>query len=199
MRQLLVMGGLLLPLAGCGFVPPAISIASVILDVGSVAVSGKTVADLGVSAVANRDCALIRVVTEGQLCREPVEYETALAALDPLPPGIDPERVDAMSVPAELGFLQEAAPGVVVGRDREPMFSLLPISAPMPPGGATALFAEAGYLADTARVARRPEAVLTGLSYMASGGHAHRGQRFDAAPLIAAAPPRKPAALVGAS
>jgi hypothetical protein len=59
----------------------------VALDIGSFAISGKTVTDHGISAVAQEDCALLRVF-DGGVCRPYEDYEddVSLAALEPLAP-----------------------------------------------------------------------------------------------------------------
>ena len=56
-------------LVGCGL-PPAVTIASYALDGISFLSSGKTVSDHALSAVAQRDCALWRVVKDELVCRE---------------------------------------------------------------------------------------------------------------------------------
>lgn len=71
-------------LSGC-VLPPAVSVATLALDVGSFAVSGKTVTDHGLSLVAQEDCALTRVL-EGEICEAYLEYEVADDVLQPLPP-----------------------------------------------------------------------------------------------------------------
>ena len=53
-------------LSGCG-IPPIISVASLALDFASYGATGKTVADHGLSAVLQKDCALLRGL-EGQVC-----------------------------------------------------------------------------------------------------------------------------------
>lgn len=56
-------------LAGCGL-PPAVTIASYALDGISFLSTGKSVGDHALSAVAQRDCALWRVVKDELVCRE---------------------------------------------------------------------------------------------------------------------------------
>ena len=73
----------LVPLSGCAL-PAAVSMASLAIEAGSYAISGKTVVDHGLSAVMARDCALTRVL-EGRICEEERHYDVALAALMPLP------------------------------------------------------------------------------------------------------------------
>ena len=86
LKNLLLLSLVTLPLAGC-FLPPVISLASLALDIGSFAATGKTVADHGISAAAQEDCALLRVF-DGGICRPYEDYEddVSLAALEPLTP-----------------------------------------------------------------------------------------------------------------
>jgi len=99
-----------LPLAGC-FLPPVISLASLALDIGSFAISGKTVTDHGISAVAQEDCALLRVF-DGGVCRPFEDYEddVSLAALEPLAPRGATSRAhrteQGAGVLAELGYIE---------------------------------------------------------------------------------------------
>jgi hypothetical protein len=85
-KNLFVLLMVTLPLAGC-FLPPVISFASLALDIGSFAVSGKSVTDHGLSAVAEEDCSLLRVF-DGGVCQPYEDYEddVSLAALEPLTP-----------------------------------------------------------------------------------------------------------------
>ncbi len=53
-------------LSGCG-IPPIISVASLVLDFASYGATGKTIADHGLSAVLQKDCALLRGL-KGQVC-----------------------------------------------------------------------------------------------------------------------------------
>jgi cell division septation protein DedD len=70
-RFLFVLAPLLL--SGCA-IPPAISIASYVLDGISYAATGKSVSDHGISAVAGRDCATFRILKGQNPCRgEPTE------------------------------------------------------------------------------------------------------------------------------
>lgn len=73
-------------LSGC-VLPPAIAIATLVLDVGSFAVSGKTATDHGISLLAQEDCALIKIL-EGKICEAyPEIQDVAVATLEPLPAG----------------------------------------------------------------------------------------------------------------
>ena len=70
-RFLFVVAPILL--SGCA-IPPAISIASYVLDGISYAATGKSVSDHGISAVAGRDCATFRLLKGQNPCRgEPTE------------------------------------------------------------------------------------------------------------------------------
>lgn len=109
-KNLFVLVLVTLPLAGC-FLPPVISLASLALDIGSFAVSGKTVTDHGISAVAQEDCALLSVF-DGGVCRPYEDYEddVSLAALEPLTP-LDASSSEATegpdkSVLSELGYIE---------------------------------------------------------------------------------------------
>jgi len=60
-------------LSGC-VIPPAVSIASYVLDGVSYAATGKSVSDHGISAAAGRDCAMFRILKGQNPCRgEPTE------------------------------------------------------------------------------------------------------------------------------
>lgn len=83
MLRLVTALGVLIPLAACG-TPTPLSIASLVLDIGSYAVTGKTTTDHAFSAVAGQDCAVVRML-EGDPCSSYDDYELALAVLEPLP------------------------------------------------------------------------------------------------------------------
>ena len=70
-----------LTLSGCAL-PPAISAASLVIDVASFFFTGKTLSDHGISALAQQDCALLRIV-QGEICSEVTSYDTAEALLTP--------------------------------------------------------------------------------------------------------------------
>lgn len=90
---------LLLLLAGCG-APAAFLWASLAIDVASVASTGKTPGEHMLSAVVQQDCAVHRLVTEGDLCA-PV----AVAAGDlvegaqetAIDPAADPYGIDLLA------------------------------------------------------------------------------------------------------
>ena len=65
-RFLLALAPILL--SGCA-IPPAVSIASYVLDGISYAATGKSVSDHGISAAAGRDCAMFRILKGQNPCR----------------------------------------------------------------------------------------------------------------------------------
>jgi hypothetical protein len=68
-------------------IPPAIVIASYVIDVGSLVATGKTATDHALSAVAQQDCAVMRIF-EGRLCIDEPDYQLADAGvLEPLSDG----------------------------------------------------------------------------------------------------------------
>ena len=91
---------LLLP--GCLALPPAVTLASFGIDIGSFALTGKTASDHVLSAVADGDCRLMGVL-EGEICREEQQFEAALEVLRPLP-----EAGLAEAAPQLTGFLSDA-------------------------------------------------------------------------------------------
>lgn len=91
---------LLLALNGCAAIPPAITLASLGVDLGSFALTGKTASDHLLSAAAGEDCRLTGVL-EGEICREEREFEVALAVLQPLPEEGEPQ---VQLVQADGGF-----------------------------------------------------------------------------------------------
>lgn len=58
---------LVLFLSGCAL-PPAVSVASFVADGVSYVITGKNTTDHAISAVVGQDCALIRVVSEKDIC-----------------------------------------------------------------------------------------------------------------------------------
>ena len=72
-------------LSGCAM-PVAVSIATLAADAGSYMISGKTVADHGLSIALDRDCVMFRVF-DGGICEDSQDYEVAVAVLAPLPDG----------------------------------------------------------------------------------------------------------------
>ncbi len=71
----LSLAALTILLSGCAL-PPAITMASLVVDVASYASTGKTVTDHGISLVVGQDCALLRGL-EGEICVEPDPARTA--------------------------------------------------------------------------------------------------------------------------
>ncbi len=74
-----------LGLAGC-VAPPIFTYASMALDGASFVTTGKSVGDHALSAVVDKDCALLRVVTErdvAAVCREYISEEERDAAVAP--------------------------------------------------------------------------------------------------------------------
>jgi cell division septation protein DedD len=65
-RYLFILAPILL--SGCG-IPPAITIASYVINGISYAATGKSVSDHGISAVAGRDCATWRVIKGENVCK----------------------------------------------------------------------------------------------------------------------------------
>jgi len=98
-KRLLALGAALTLLSGCAL-PPAIAIASYVIDVGSFVATGKTATDHGLSAVMQQDCAMMGIL-QGQICKDDPNYELAdagvLQPLEPtgpqaiLPPAMQPE------------------------------------------------------------------------------------------------------------
>jgi hypothetical protein len=77
------LSALAVVLSGCAM-PALVTIATLTLDAGSYVISGKTVADHGLSIALDRDCAMLRVF-DGGICQDEPDYEVAVAALAPLP------------------------------------------------------------------------------------------------------------------
>ena len=65
----LALAATALVLSGCAL-PPVVTVASFALDFASYGATGKTVTDHGISAVLQRDCALLRSLDEGEVCRD---------------------------------------------------------------------------------------------------------------------------------
>jgi hypothetical protein len=91
--------------------PPIVTAFTVSADVFSLAGTGKTVTDNGISMVMQQDCALLRAL-DGSVCKDyaPSEDtpEGALVALDPLTdPTLDPSASDPMAVPHSLAYLEK--------------------------------------------------------------------------------------------
>jgi len=81
MRWMTALAAVLL-LSGCSL-PTPISVATFAFDVGSYVISGKTMSDHGLSLVTQQDCQFSRI-TEGDICRVPLDLEKAGPTLEPL-------------------------------------------------------------------------------------------------------------------
>lgn len=66
MMRWIFVAAVALSLSGCA-IPPIISVASLAFDFASYGATGKTIADHGLSAVLQKDCALLRGL-DGQVC-----------------------------------------------------------------------------------------------------------------------------------
>ncbi len=107
LKRLAIVASALM-LGGCAL-PVPLQIASWAIDGLVLVATEKTVADHGVSMLAQRDCAMIRIATEGALCRDDIGV-TAVAAQE-LPPlgGDRDERVIAV---ADAGGIVTDSPAV---------------------------------------------------------------------------------------
>lgn len=83
-------------LAGCGM-PIGIQIASLFADGISVLTTEKTLTDHGISAVAEKDCALWRGVEGKDICQEPKDEAIIVAAADPTPNSASDEAKEQTS------------------------------------------------------------------------------------------------------
>ncbi len=130
-RAILVISPLIL--AGCGL-PPAVTIASYALDGISFLSSGKSVSDHALSAVAQRDCAMWRVVKNELVCREYRNGERGVLvafaeAWEKRSPGVNSDVPDAEDGATEIDWRdtrperQTAADPVLIPRT---MSHLLP-------------------------------------------------------------------------
>ncbi len=68
MRIVIALGIMALAVGGCAAVPSPVQLASWVVDGFSYMVSQKSVADHGLSAAMQKDCALWRGLTDGQIC-----------------------------------------------------------------------------------------------------------------------------------
>ncbi len=85
MRRPLTLGIAALLLAGCA-VPLPVQVASWALDGLSYLTTQKSVADHGLSIVAQQDCAVWRGLTEGRICQEYDDAATMIASAEPVEP-----------------------------------------------------------------------------------------------------------------
>ncbi|WP_120496357.1 hypothetical protein [Kiloniella sp. EL199] len=107
MRKIFVASTLALALGGCAL-PPAVGVASLAVDVASYFFSGKTLTDHGISAIAQQDCALIRLM-EGDICDEYVDFEVADATLLPLSPVDEIEIAAVSDLETSISYFAEDA------------------------------------------------------------------------------------------
>ncbi len=97
--------------SGCAL-PPIVTAFTVGADIFSLAGTGKTITDNGISLVMRQDCALLRAL-EGSVCKDYAAGEDtpegALIALTPLAdPALNPSAADPMAVPHSLAYLDDA-------------------------------------------------------------------------------------------
>jgi hypothetical protein len=93
-------------LGGCAL-PVPLQIASWAVDGLLLVATEKTMADHGVSMIAQRDCAMLRVVTEGAWCRDE-DGVKAVAVLDLPPPGGAEEAVSVV----DAGHVVDGLPAI---------------------------------------------------------------------------------------
>lgn len=108
----------LLFLTGCA-IPPAVTIASLVLDGVSYVSTGKSTTDHAISAFANEDCALLRLVDGKDICDPDGEVLIALSIgnaedenwnLDPETGSPDPDAITRWGSASELEATVEALP-----------------------------------------------------------------------------------------
>ena len=121
----------LLFLTGCAL-PPAVTVASLVLDGASYVATGKSTTDHAISAVANEDCALLRAIDGEDICDPNGEVLLALVAGDPADENwnYDPESgsPDANRVTGwKSASVFEAA--VVAEPEARPELSAIPVAA----------------------------------------------------------------------
>lgn len=177
LARVAALAAALLALGGCAL-PPAVAIASYVIDVGSFVATGKTATDHGISAVAQQDCALMRVF-EGGICREDQDYAMADAGvLEPLPP-LEPAGPQAL-VPGNLQPLTPTRGSGLQVAGLAPVTAVLPPTpiTPLAAGGDLArlpqveLLPDARFLSDDVWLAERTltrESLLDGARYLADG------------------------------
>lgn len=177
--RLLALCAALALLGGCAL-PPAVAIASYVIDVGSFVATGKTATDHGISALAQQDCAIMRVL-EGQLCRDDPDYQTADAGvLQPLEPAgpqaILPSSLQPQAASRATG-MQVASIAPVTSFAPPTSYAPTPIS-PLAAGGdlgrlpAIELLPDARFLSDDVWLAGRTltrDDLLGGAQYLADG------------------------------
>ncbi len=151
-KRPLLAAALLIPLSGCAM-PTPVSIVSLVFDIGSYAISGKTVTDHGLSLLAQQDCAMMKVF-EGKICEAYPDYENvALATLEPLAPGSqewafagDAVRQAKEGPLGDLTYIEsqtaELLPAYPTGRDNGETFRTVGSSQSTPAGTTPAAPAE---------------------------------------------------------
>ena len=178
--RLLALGAMLGLLGGCAL-PPAVAIASYVIDIGSFVATGKTATDHGISLVAQQDCAIMRIL-EGQLCRDDPDYQLAEAGvLEPLEPAgpqaILPPSLQPQAATARGTGLQVASSAPVTSFAPPTSFAPTPIS-PLAAGGdpgalpAIELLPDARFLSDDVWLAGTTvtrAGLLGGAAYLADG------------------------------
>ncbi len=104
----------MLLLGGCAL-PLPVQIAKWGIDGLLLIATEKTTADHGMSLIVQRDCAMLRVVTEGSLCRD--DAVTMIASADAVPPAVASDA--AAYVDADAAE-RVAALATAAGGDQEP-------------------------------------------------------------------------------
>jgi hypothetical protein len=131
-KKLIFLVSVLL-LGGCAL-PLPVQIASWAIDGLLFVTTEKTLADHGVSVVAQRDCALLRVVTEGSLCRED-DAATAIAFADLEPPA---EAVEVAALVSDEAAARLASFATAAGGEPDPLEPESTATASAPNEGAVA-------------------------------------------------------------
>ena len=148
------LAGVALLLSGCAL-PPAVTVASFAADFASLGETGKTITDHGISFLAHKDCALLRVFSKTPICKDIPDENTpegALVALAPLSdPNVAAAPEDPMTLPREFAYL-DGSSGLAVARTDDGLpahafAGIRDVSARYPAGGARpAVLADARYL-----------------------------------------------------
>lgn len=103
LRKSVFAGGMCLVLSGCGAVPAGVEVASWAVDGISYIFTGKSVTDHGISVAADQDCSVMRVFSEGKVCREQPRKETEIAedspGVTPAARTLDARRLSAQAQP----------------------------------------------------------------------------------------------------
>ncbi len=122
MRRIAIVGAITLFVGGCA-VPVPLQIASWVIDGVSYLATEKSVADHGISMVAQQDCAIWRGVTDGKVCRIDADDSVAIALAEAQPPVGTQD--DAASVTA-LAKFETAAGGDADVVNNQPVLPQLP-------------------------------------------------------------------------